>query len=269
MLYWSERQVVIAIIYFLSLIFPKMFLKLQPLLHAIIFLVGLELIFFKAGAAVFIAVALIVISIYNGAKLGGRWHFSILPSCFTLSTLTLLYLITGGIDSQIFILVSTGIYYMALLGAHRLGTYVNDQTAKGMNMAVMAITIFFAYAGAYGIYLNFFVPLYYLMLAYWAVTILVSFQYFSIIKDGSRRKIWIYSFLLAFVMAEMVWVMNFWPFGYLTAGVIALIMYYVLWDLIQSHFLNVLSRKRVAVNMVFFPIVIAFILLSAKWLPIA
>jgi len=246
-----------------------MFLKLQPFLHAILFLIGFELIFFKVGAAFFIAGILIVISIYNGAKLGGRWFFSVLPSCFTLSALMLLYLITGAIDKQIFILVSTGIYYLALLGTYRLGSYMNDQTAKGMDMAVMAITIFFAYAGAYGIYLNFFVPLYYLMLAYWTVTILVSFQYFAIIRNGSGREIWTYSFLLAFVMAEMVWVMNFWPFGYLTAGVIALIMYYVLWDLIQSHFLNVLNRKKVAVNMVFFPILIACILLSAKWLPIA
>jgi hypothetical protein len=171
-------------------------------------------------------------------------------------------------ERQIFICLSAGMYYLSLLGAYRLGLYSGDKTARGMNMSAMAATIFFAYAAVYGIYLNFLVPLYYLMLIYCLVTLLVSCQYFFIIKNDDKRKVWVYSFLLALVMAELVWIMNFWPFGYLTTGVIALILYYVLWDLTQSYFLNLLSKKRVVANMIFFSVMIILVLLSTKWLPI-
>lgn len=138
-----------------------------------------------------------------------------------------------------------------------------------MVMAATASTIFFTYASFYGIYLNFLVPLYILMIAYLVVTLLVSYQHFSIIKrDSDKLPVWIYSFLLSLAMTELIWTMNFWPFGYLTTGTIALILYYVLWDIIQSYFLKVLSRKRVVANTILFSVLIALILLSSKWIPV-
>ena len=209
-----------------------------------------------------------MVAAYGGKKIGGKWFFAILPIFFTLSSVALLYLITLNFEQQIFILLAFGMYYLSLFGAYRLGLYADDRTAKGMNMAAMAATIFFTYTGAYGLYLNFLVPLYYLMFVYLMVTLLVSYQYFLIIKRDNRKTVWIYSFLLALIMTEIIWTMNFWPFGYLTTGVIALILYYVLWDLTQSYFLNLLSKKRVVANMVFFSVMIVLVLLSAKWIPV-
>lgn len=245
-----------------------MFLKWRPLLQSLIFFFGLELIVFESNLVFWAIVFLLVTSIYSGRKIGGRWIFSVLPIFFTLSSATLLYLITLDFEQQIFIILSSGLYYLSLLGAYRLGIYAGDQTARGMNMAAMTATIFFTYAGAYGLYLNFFVPLYYLMFVYLIATLLVSYQYFLIIKQDDKKIVWIYSFVLAFSMTEIIWIMNFWSFGYLTTGVIALILYYVLWDLTQSFFLNLLSSKRVVANMVFFSAVIIMVLLSAKWLPV-
>jgi hypothetical protein len=245
-----------------------MFLRFQPLLQSFIFLLGLELIAFQPDWVIFTVIFLLTTSAYAGRKIGGRWFFSVLPVFFTISSVALLYLVTLGYEQQIFIVLAVGMYYLALLGAHRLGLYSEDKTARGMNMSAMAATIFFAYAAAYGLYLNFLVPLYYLMLVYCLVTLLISCQYFFIIKQDDKKKVWMYSFLLALVMTEIVWTMNFWPFGYLTTGVIALILYYVLWDLTQSYFLNLLSQKRVMANMIFFSVIIILVLLSTKWLPI-
>jgi hypothetical protein len=245
-----------------------MLLKLRPLLQSLLFLFGLEAILLRQDVAGWIILFLLVISAYGAKKIGGKWFFSILPIFFTLSSAMLLYLITMPLQEHIFIALAASMYYFSLLGAYRLGIYDCDQTAKGMNMMAMTTTIFFTYTGAYGLYLNFFVPVYYLMVVYLIVTLLVSYQYFLIIKHDNRRIILIYSFLLALVMSELVWTMTFWPFGYLTTGVIALILYYVLWDLIQIHLLNLLSKKRVVVNMIFFSIVTSFVLLSAKWLPV-
>jgi len=245
-----------------------MFLKLQPLLQSLIFLFGLESILMWPDRVGYIIVVLFIISALGGRKIGGRWFFSVLPIFFTLSSTALLYLITLNFEQQIFIALSVGMYYLSMFGAYRLGIYAGDKTAKGMNMAATAATIFFTYAGAYGLYLNFLVPLYYLMFVYLMVTLLVSYQYFLIIKENERKIVWTYSFLLALVMTEIIWTMNFWPFGYLTTGVIALIMYYVLWNLVQSYFLNLLSKKRVVANMVVFSVIVVLVLLSAKWLPV-
>jgi len=245
-----------------------MFLKFRPLIFSLIFFGSLELIVFAPKIAMFVAIFLLAISLYEGRKIGRRWLFSVLPFFFVVSSVALLYLIGIHFEQQIFIVLASGMYYLSLLSAYRLGQYSGDQTAKGMNMAAASATIFFTYASAYGLYLNFLVPLTYLMIVYLIVTLLVSFQYFAIIKRDQRKIVWMYSFLLALIMTEVIWTMNYWPFGYLTTGVIAFILYYVLWDLTQSYFLNLLSKKRVVANMVFFSSLVVGVLLSAKWIPV-
>jgi hypothetical protein len=245
-----------------------MFFKFRPLIFSLVFLASLETIFFRGEYVFIVAFFLFAISLYEGRRIGGKWIFSILPVFFVLSSLALLYLIGGTVEQQVFIFLAFSMFYLSLFSAYRLGQYSGDQTAKGMNMAAASATVFFTYASAYGLYLNFLVPLYYLMLTYLIVTLLVSFQYFAIIKKNENKKVWMYSFLLALIMAEIIWTMNYWPFGYLTTGVIALILYYVLWDLTQSYFLNLLSRKRVMANMVFFSCLAVLVLLSSKWMPI-
>jgi len=244
-----------------------MLIKLRPILYSLVFLFGLELVIFRPRAVFFVMMFLFLTAFYEGRKIGHKWKFSILPVFFTIFSIALLYLVSSMAEKQIFVALASLMYYLALLGIYRLGLYSGDQTARGLIMASTAAAIFFTYAGAYGLYLNFLVPLFVLMFAYLLVTLFVSYQYFSIIENDVRRA-WIYSFLLALFMSELIWTMNFWPFGYLTTGVIALILYYVLWDLTQSHFLNLLSRKRVVANMIFFSVMIILVLLSAKWIPV-
>lgn len=244
-----------------------MILKLRPLLYAFIFFIGLELTVFEVIRPLIAVVVLVLIAIFAGKKIGHAWKFSILPVFFTLFSMAMSLLISTLFEEQVFIVLATGMYYLGLLGTHRLSQCATDQTAKGMLMATTSATIFFAFTGAYGLYLNFLVPLFVLMLTYGAIALLVSYQYFSIIETN-QKKVWMHSLLLALVMAEIVWTMNFWPFGYLTTGAIALILYYVLWDLIQSYFLDLLSKKRVVANMAFFSVVVVVVLLSAKWIPV-
>lgn len=245
-----------------------MFLKLKPLLYSLIFLLGLEAIVFWHDNVLAIIFVLLIISLYQGRVIGGRWKFSVLPVLFVLSSVSLLYLVTIRFEQQIFIFLSTAMYYLSLFGAYRLKKYSEDQTAKGMIMAASASTIFFTYAGAYGIYLNFLIPLYILLLFYSVVTLLVSYQYFSTIGEIPKKIVWIYSFVLTLSMIEIIWALNFWPFGYLTTGVIALILYYVLWDIIRSHFSNILSKKRMVFNLIFFSAIISLVLATSKWFPV-
>ena len=248
-----------------------MFLKLRPFFYSLFFLFCLEAIIYVRGnpnQVLIISVALLLVSLREGKVIGKKWKFSILPVFFTLSSVALLYLIGPSYQRQVFILLASAMHYLAIFGAYRLGKYEKDQTARGMNMAATSSTIFFAYASTYGLYLNFLVPLYVLMLTYFFITFLVSYQYFSIIKQDNKKTVWLYSFVLGLAMTELIWTMTFWSFGYLTTGVIALILYYILWDIIQRHFLNILSQKRAITSAIFFSFLIILILLTSKWTPV-
>jgi len=248
-----------------------MFLKLRPFLYSLLFLLGLEFVIYirdNFNLVISTVAFLILVALWEGKHVGAKWKFSILPIFFTLSSAALLYLITLAYEQQIFIVLASSMNYLALFGAYRLGIYEKDQTAKGMNMAATSTTIFFIYASAYGLYLNFLVPLYILMLVYFLSTLLVSYQYFSIIKNNEQKVVWTYSFLLGLAIMEIVWAISFWPFGYLTTGVIALILYYILWSIVQGHFLNNLSQKRAIVNIIFFSFLILLVLITSKWIPV-
>lgn len=248
-----------------------MFLKLRLFFYSLLFFLSLEAIIFvrsETNWVIAITVLLLLFSLREGKNIGTKWKFAVLPFFFALSSVALLYLIGLFYEQQAFILLASGMYYLAIFGASRLGAYEKDQTARGMNMAATSTTIFFAYASAYGLYLNFLVPLYVLMLAYFLITLFVSYQYFSIIGPGQENTVWLYSFLLSLAMMELIWSMTFWPFGYLTTGVIALILYYMLWDIIQCHFLDILSQKRAISSAVLFSFLVLIILLTSKWIPV-
>jgi hypothetical protein len=153
------------------------------------------------------------------------------------------------------------------LGIYRLKFYEKDQTAIGIIGAGAVATIFFFYSAVYGIYLNFVFPLWALMLAFLFVTTLVSFQYLWILKKDLKM-VWSYSLVLGLIMTEIAWVLNFWPFGYLTTGVIALIFYYIFWDLVVGAFNGILTKKKVIINMAFFNSLVLIVLLSSHWLPV-
>ncbi|HCO99568.1 MAG TPA: hypothetical protein DIT56_03110, partial [Candidatus Moranbacteria bacterium] len=200
-------------------------------------------------------------------RVSQRISMTPIPLLLVVSTLGLLYFVQSIKQEQLLILLSAFAYYFLHIALYRLRSYEKDQTARGIIAAGSVATIFLFNATAYGIYLNFAISLWILMTMLMAITVLVSFQYFWLINDN-KKNVLNYSLVLGFVMAEIVWVLNFWPFGYLTTGVISLIFYYVFWDLVQCHFLNTLSKKRVITNMFFFGVLMALVLSSTRWLPV-
>lgn len=244
-----------------------MFIKIRPLIFALVFFLGLEALVFFPEKVFWILSIILIFSFYIGAQIGKKWIFAIIPFFFALFSIALLYLISFWIEEQAFIFLSVLVYYLGLLGTNRLGLYAKDKTAQGMLVTASVSTIFFSYSSLYGLYLNFLVPAYFLMLAYLFVTLFVSFPYFSLINQD-RKQVWLYTLILAFLMTELIWTMNFWPFGYLTTGVIGLILYYIFWDLIRSYFLHQLNKKKVITNLVFFFFLASLVLLTSKWIPL-
>lgn len=232
------------------------------------FLVGLEAVTFFADWAFSLSVILLLFVFQSARRIGNSLLSSMTPLLFALSSVTVLYLIDSTSQRQGLIILSFAAYYLALLGIYRLRYYERDLTAKGMMAFTGMSTAFLFYSGVYGIYLNFAVPIWGLMLAYCGGTVMLSFQYLMILDRTNARRARMYSLILGLAMAETAWVINFWPFGYLTTGVIALMFYYVLWDLVQSHFQGLLSRKRVAVHLVLLCFLIGMVLSSTRWIPV-
>ena len=105
------------------------------------------------------------------------------------------------------------------------------------------------------------------MFLFMVPTVAVSHQYLRLM-EAEKGKVWLYSLVLGFCMTEIAWILNFWPFGYLTNGVVMLIFYFMLWNLAQSHFLNIVSKRGFVWNIVFFGILAIMVLASSKWLPV-
>jgi hypothetical protein len=244
-----------------------MFFHFTIFFYSLLYFFGLQMILSRDNLFFPISIALVIFSVFASKKLGKVWKASIVPVIFSLSTFSLLYLIDSALEKEIFIILVSFLFYLDLLAIWRLQDYKKDQTARGLLATSIMAAIFFFYASFYGIYLNFQISLWILMFLYFAVTVILSFRYFKFVSKDTRL-VWSYSITLGMIIAEIAWVINFWPFGYLTTGVIVLMLYYVFWDLVQSYFLNLLSKKRVIANIIFFSLLVALVLFTSRWLPL-
>ena len=242
------------------------------LFWSVVFLLGLELVALNPIVPtwswyIFAIAPLLIISFLASRRITKRGADAFLPGLLGISAPMLLSLIDNAAEQQVFVAVSALMYYFALLGMYRLRHAPEDQTAQAfLNTAAMA-GLFFFYAGMYGFYLNFSFPLWGLMLLYFFGTMLASYETFiGIEREGAdKKRLWFYGILLGLLMSEMAWVMSFWPFGYLTAGALALIFLFMLWDISFDAFHRTLSLKKAAWRIFFLLVLVGILLLSTPW----
>lgn len=237
----------------------------------LVFLLGLEVIavnpIFPAWNWYFFSIApLVVVSLVASKRLTDRFKDAFLPSLLSLTAPMLLSLIDHPTERQMFVAVSTLMYYFALLGIFRLRNAPEDKTAQAFLNSAAVAGMFFFFTGIYGFYLNFEVPLWSLMLLCFLGTSLVSYETLvPIERRKDETQLHIYSLLLGLMMGELVWVMSFWPFGYLTTGAVLLIFYYILWDVAFDAFRKKLSFKRAVFRLIFFLGLVFLLIFSSPW----
>lgn len=242
------------------------------LFWSIVFLCGLELVVINPVVPtwnwyVFSISPLLVISFLAGRRIIKRGSNAFVPFLLAVAAPMLLSLIDNATEQQVFIGMSALMYYFAFLGMYRLRHAPQDQTAQAfLNMSAMA-GLFFFYAGMYGFYLNFSFPVWGLMVFYFFGTTLASYGTFiGIEREGIHKKrLWFYGVLLGLLMSEIGWVMSFWPFGYLTAGALALIFLFMLWDISFDAFHRTLSLKKAVWRILFLLAFFGILLFSTPW----
>ena len=236
-------------------------------MQAILFATVLKIISFYGGLfwlSLIIFLAIILIGFRIVTK---KWLLWYSVGLFAFSAWTMLYLIDYNFERDIFIILSSVVYYFFLLGGYRIEKETKDEIARGIIAMVLMATVFLFLSATYGVYLNFDISSWWLMLFYFINISIVSYRYFAIIENRKRRIVLIYALVLGLAMLEMGWVVNFWPFGYLTSGLILLMFYYILWDLSQNYFYGNLSKKTVVINLVLFIFMTTIVLFSSRWLP--
>jgi len=194
-------------------------------------------------------------------------HFTI-PAFLFVGSILLLPLIDSQDQTRAFLFLSSGVFYLAVLGSYRLGKYEKDLTAKAMlNLAALS-ALFCWFTAVLGWYLNVAMPAWIIMIIFAAVTFPVSYALLGIneLKINRSQRI-LYSVFLSYLMAVTVWFQNSWPFGYLTTGVITLIIFYSGWEIIRNYFLNKMTLKRLMFSIIFLVGTASLILISAKWYP--
>ena len=256
-----------------------MFFKLQPIVYSLIFALALEALIFKEKFVFWIVLFLILFSFLIIWPIARRLRFLAIPLFLSLSSISLLYLIDNRIERQVFVVISFLVYYLSVLGAYRLKMYRYDTTAKGMiNLATLA-TAFFWFSSNIGWFLNFKIQSWFLVLTFLGSTFLISLPSLSIAATKKEEEssttinnivihqgtVVFLGIVLSVIMSQFAWGVALWPFGYLTTGVVILILFYVFWVTTRSYIKREFNLNRLLANTFLSLLLLVGILMTAKW----
>lgn len=210
--------------------------------------------------------SLVILSVIAARRLTGHWHTAYLPSTLAFSVPFLLSLIDRGVETRIFIIAASGLYYLALLGVYRLHQAPQDKTARAMlNLAALA-SLFFVFAATYGLYLNYEVPLVLLLGSFFVSSFVVAFQTFFVATyPKDTRSSLLFAFVVGLLVTELMWVMHFWPFGYVTVGTSMLVFFFLLWKIGSDFLQHEVGFKELVIQSGILLILLGLLLFSANW----
>ena len=208
---------------------------------------------------------LFLVSMFAVRRITHRSINVVVPALLSVTAPILLSLIDAPAERQVFVGIVGGMYYLSLLALYRLHHAHIDQTAQSILAVAVMASLFFFYSGVYGFYVNFNFPLWGLMILFCIGTAVASYQTFIHRERHDRKRVILYSVILGLVMGECAWVFGFWPFGYLTTGAIALILYFLLWDIAFTGFYGEMSLRKTLVKTIFALALVVLLLLSTPW----
>ena len=227
--------------------------------------------------------------------LAKRIRFLAIPFFLSIGSLNLLYLIDGLYERTFFIFSAVIVYTLALWGANRLKKYDCDQTAQGMVNLATIITVFFWLVSNYGWYLNFEISIWMLVITTISSTFLIILPSLTISfvacykihyrqdkrKTRKRKKddfvlafkqqikiqrvALFFSFIIAFIIGEIIWGLSFWPFGYLDTGMTVVIIFFLFWAIVRKFIRKELTKQFIVVNIVIMIIIIIMMIATSPW----
>ncbi len=208
---------------------------------------------------------LAVLSLVSAKKITKHLRNSFIPLLLSFSAPSVLALVDAKQEKLIFSVLASVMYYVAFLALYRLRFAPKDKTAHTLLSVSMLSALFFFYSAAFGFYLNFSVPLSALVFAFALGSFGAAYQTLSSSLHKDKHRVALYSCIIAFCIGEISWVISFWPFGYLAAGSVSLMSFFILWDMANSLFLGAISRKRSLWYLAVFMALLGLLLVTSPW----
>lgn len=269
--------------------------KIPIILLSLLFVVALATFVWREEYYFYILGLLALFNLLLIWPLVRRVRFLAIPFFLSIGSLNLLYLVDGFYERIFFIISAMIIYALALCGANRLKRYDCDQTAQGMVNLATIITVFFWIVSNYGWYLNFEISSWMLIITTISSTFLIilpslTISFVSCYKiyyrqNNKKRKknkkdevilafkhqikiqrvALFFSFIIAFIIGEVIWALSFWPFGYLTTGMTAVIIFFFFWSIVRKFIKKELTKCFIVANILIMISIIVGMITTSPW----
>lgn len=237
--------------------------------YALAFLGALEfLVFFPDWyGASFLVLGIVLFGVQR-VIVGGFSKKSALTLCFGFFAWILLLFIDNETEQHIFAMLAAALFGM-VLWAHEGWRKDRFKTSeKGIFSAGTLATVFLFFSVISGVMVNYAFPILLGMAGMGLGTYLLMRQYFfGAIADDKRAKT--YAAISGIFFAETTWMIQFWPFGYLTTAAILLIFFFVLWDAFDSYSEGGISWHRMGANFLILLVLTGLLLVTTRWTPLA
>lgn len=260
--------------------------KFKFIIPGVLFYMILDMFFKSFGFSLSAVFLLLLLSAASTFWIAHKKTLAMIPGLLLASgSLAFLLTIGQGALQKYFIVFVSLLFIVAMVGISRFFTppeeRPQDQKAPlldsgfNLNQTIIMFSIFFLSAGIYGIYiiadmhpwqmmLVIFVGIY--LASYYLIKInFIKSQEMELHLDYYKNRTFnFYSFLLALLMIELVWVMMFLPINHLTFGAIILTIFFSYWNIIMNHLRNELTRKKLIGNTLFFVFAVSVIILTSR-----
>jgi len=259
---------------------------LKFVIPGILFYTVLDMFFKSFGFSMNAVILLLLISAASAFWITGYKYLPmLLGTLLAMGSVSFLLTIGQGAFQQYFIIFASFLFTVAMIGLSRFFTPEEERPSEekvrlldsgfNLNQSIVLFALFFLSSGIYGIYTI-------ANIAPWQMTLVMftgvflSSEYLIRINFLKSRELELhldylknrsfdfFSFLLALVMVELVWVMIFLPINYLTFGAIILIIFYSYWDIVRRYLRNELTRRNFLFAVAFATVAILMILSTSK-----
>lgn len=213
--------------------------------------------FFLAGVLLFL----------QRPVVGGFSEKSVLPFFFGFSSWLLLFFIDSTMQRHIFSVLSGCLFFWMLWSFRRWrGGALLGVTKSGIASVTIA-TVFLFFSVLSGTLINYTFSIWIFALLSGVGVYLLTYPYLFGVTGDKKRSI-SYSLAISIFFGQLGWIIQFWPFGYLTIGVILLIFYYILWDFVGNYVEGTFTRSRVWGNLSLLIFLTVLVLGTTRWVPI-
>lgn len=266
-LFWAQQK-------FSARLSPKIFTTLLFGFFCFftVSLLDFEEVLFGFSVSKNIRLSLLAVSIFGVALIVFRTlRGYLLRSCllffFGIFSWGLLFFIDNFWRQQIFAALSVCLFWMLLWGYARFREETFSGAAKSVFSSITVASAFLFLSVLSGIFINYTFSAWIFSFLNGLGIFLLTYQYLACLVSSPEEvfRVRIYSAVSGICFAQSAWMVQFWPFGYLTIGAVLLIFYYVLWDFLTSYVEGSFTRSRVLADIWILFGLTALVLATTRW----